>query len=96
MPYLIYNDNDTEAEVNIAVSISDADAVEYHSEHFFGMLEDKTFTDEDMQAADHYLLTNGHDLQGRRVNKPVICRRPPSDPAASPLALCLWLCACHY
>ena len=57
MPYFIYNDNDTEVEVNIVVSSSDADKVEYDSEHFKGTLVDKTFTDEDMQEADHYVLT---------------------------------------
>jgi hypothetical protein len=62
MPYLIYNDNDTEIEVSIVVSSSDADNVDYDSEHFKGTLVDKTFTDEDMQAADHYVLSNGHDF----------------------------------
>ena len=62
MPYFIYNDNDTEVEVSIVVSSSDPDNVEYDSEHFKGTLVDKTFTDEDMQAADHYVLSNGHDF----------------------------------
>ena len=57
MPYFIYNDNDTEVEVNIVVSSEDASNVEYDSEHFKGTLVDKTFTDEDMQEADHYVLT---------------------------------------
>ena len=61
MPYFIYNDNDTEVEVSIVVSSEDADNVEYDSEHFKGTLVDKTFTDEDMQAADHYVLT-GHNF----------------------------------
>jgi hypothetical protein len=59
MPYFIYNDNDTEVEVSIVVSSEDADNVEYDSEHFKGTLVDKTFTDEDMQAADHYVLSGG-------------------------------------
>ena len=59
MPYFIYNDNDTEVEVSIIVSSSDADNVEYDSEHFKGTLVDKTFTDEDMQEADHYVLSGG-------------------------------------
>ena len=59
MPYFIYNDNDTEVEVSIIVSSSDADNVKYDSKHFKGTLVDKTFTDEDMQEADHYVLTNG-------------------------------------
>ena len=57
MPYFIYNDNDTEVEVNIVVSSEDANNVQYDSEHFKGTLVDKTFTDEDMQEADHYVLT---------------------------------------
>ena len=59
MPYFIYNDNDTEVEVSIIVSSEDADDVDYDSEHFKGTLVDKTFTDEDMQAADHYVLSGG-------------------------------------
>lgn len=62
MPYFIYNDNDTEVEVSIIVSSSDPDNVEYDNEHFKGTLVDKTFTDEDMQAADHYVLTNGSNF----------------------------------
>ncbi len=59
MPYFIYNDNDTEVEVSIIVSSSDPDNVEYDSEHFKGTLVDKTFTDEDMQEVDHYVLSGG-------------------------------------
>jgi len=62
MPYFIYNDNDTEVEVSIIMSSEDADNVEYDSEHFKGTLVDKTFTAEDMQAADHYVLTNGSNF----------------------------------
>ena len=57
MPYFIYNDNDEEVTVSIVVSSEEADAVQYDSEHFKGTLVDKTFTDEDMQAADHYVLS---------------------------------------
>ena len=57
MPYLIYNDKDTEVTVNIVISSDAADAVTYDSEHFKGTLVDKTFTDADMQFADHYVLT---------------------------------------
>ena len=59
MPYFIYNDNDTEVEVSIIVSSEDADNVDYDSDHFKGTLVDKTFTDEDMQKADHYVLSGG-------------------------------------
>ena len=59
MPYFIYNDNDTEVEVSIIVSSSDPDNVDYDSEHFKGTLVDKTFTDEDMEEADHYVLSGG-------------------------------------
>ena len=59
MPYFIYNDNDTEVEVSIIVSSEDADNVDYDSEHFKGTLVDKTFTDEDMEEADHYVLSGG-------------------------------------
>ena len=59
MPYFIYNDNDTEVEVSIVVSTEEADAVEYDSDHFKGTLVDKTFTDEDMEECDHYVLNGG-------------------------------------
>ena len=59
MPYFIYNDNDTEVEVSIVVSSEDADNVDYDSDHFKGTLVDKTFTDQDMQQADHYVLSGG-------------------------------------
>ena len=59
MPYFIYNAGDTEVEVSIVVSSEDADKVDYDSEHFKGTLVDKTFTDEDMQEADHYVLSGG-------------------------------------
>ena len=59
MPYFIYNDNDTEVEVSIIVSSNDPDNVAYDSEHFKGTLVDKTFTDEDMEEADHYVLSGG-------------------------------------
>lgn len=62
MPYLIYNDNDEEKTISIVVSAGNADAVTYDSEHFKGTLEAKTFTDADMAAADHYVLSNGHDF----------------------------------
>ena len=62
MPYLIYNDNDEEKTISIVVSAEDADAVEYDSEHFKGTLTNKTFTDADMAAADHYVLSNGKDF----------------------------------
>ena len=62
MPYLIYNDNDETVSVSIVLSSNDADEVEYDSEHFKGTLIDKTFTDEDMEAADYYLLSNGHQF----------------------------------
>ena len=60
MPYFIYNDNDEEKTISIVVSAEDATAVEYDSDHFKGTLVDKTFTDEDMAAADHYVLTNNN------------------------------------
>ena len=44
------------------MSAEDADNVTYDSEHFKGTLEAKTFTAEDMAAADHYVLSNGHDF----------------------------------
>lgn len=62
MPYLIYNDNDEAVSVNIVVSSNDADEVEYDSEHFKGTLTDKTFTEEDMEEAYYYLLSNGHNF----------------------------------
>ena len=62
MPYLIYNDNDEEKTISIVVSSEEADDVEYDDVHFKGTLVDKTFTEADMQAADHYVLSNGHDF----------------------------------
>ena len=62
MPYLIYNNNDEEKTISIVVSSSDPDNVQYDSEHFKGTLEAKTFTAADMAAADHYVLSNGHDF----------------------------------
>lgn len=59
MPYFIYNDNDTEVEVSIIVSSEEADNVDYDSEHFKGTLVDKTFTNEDMEEYDHYVLSGG-------------------------------------
>ena len=59
MPYFIYNDNDTEVEVSIIVSSEEADNVDYDSDHFKGTLVDKTFTDEDMEECDHYVLSGG-------------------------------------
>ena len=59
MPYFIYNDNDTEVEVSIIVSSNEPDNVAYDSDHFKGTLVDKTFTDEDMQETDHYVLSGG-------------------------------------
>ena len=59
MPYFIYNDNDTEVEVSIIVSSEEADNVDYDSEHFKGTLQEKTFTDEDMEEYDHYVLNGG-------------------------------------
>jgi hypothetical protein len=61
MPYLIYNDNDEEKTINLIVSSSDADNVTVAAE-FKGTLVDKTFTDEDMEEADHYVLSNGHNF----------------------------------
>jgi hypothetical protein len=62
MPYLIYNDNDEEKTISIVVSAENADNVQYDSEHFKGTLTAKTFTAEDMAAADHYVLSNGKDF----------------------------------
>ena len=61
MPYLIYNDNDEEKTINLIVSSSDADNVTVAAE-FKGTLVNKTFTDEDMEEADHYVLSNGHNF----------------------------------
>ena len=59
MPYFIYNDNDTEVEVSIVVSSEEADNVDYDDVHFKGTLVDKTFTAEDMEEYDHYVLNGG-------------------------------------
>ena len=62
MPFLIYNNNDEAKTVNIILSTGDADAVTYDSNHFKGTLTAKTFSAADMQAADHYVLSNGHSF----------------------------------
>jgi hypothetical protein len=62
MPYLIYNDNDEEKTIDIVVSSEKTDKVNYDSEHFKGTLKEKTFTEEDMQAADYYLLADCNDF----------------------------------
>ncbi len=59
MPYLIYNDNDEEKTINLIVSSEDADNVTVAAE-FKGTLVDKTFTDEDMEEADHYVLSHNN------------------------------------
>jgi flagellar hook-basal body complex protein FliE len=60
MPYLIYNDNDEEKTISIVVSSNAADNVTVATE-FKGTLTAKTFTADDMQAADHYVL-NGKNF----------------------------------
>jgi hypothetical protein len=62
MPYLIYNDNDEEVVVKIVISSNDADELSYDNEHFKGTLVDKTFTNVDIQNADHYILHNGKNF----------------------------------
>ena len=61
MPYLIYNDNNEEKTISIVVSAENADNVTVAAE-FKGTLTAKTFTAADMAAADHYVLSNGHDF----------------------------------
>ncbi len=60
MPYLIYNDNNEEKTISIVVSSNAADNVTVATE-FKGTLTAKTFTADDMQAADHYVL-NGKNF----------------------------------
>ena len=62
IPYLIYNDNDEEKTISIIVSDDDADDVQYDSDHFKGTLDGKTFTEEEMKVADHYVLQNGNSF----------------------------------
>ena len=59
-PFLIYNDNDEAKTVSIVVSSNAADNVTVATE-FKGTLTAKTFTADDMQAADHYVL-NGKNF----------------------------------
>ena len=62
IPYLICNDNDEEKTISIIVSDADADDVQYDSDHFKGTLDGKTFTEEEMKVADHYVLQNGNSF----------------------------------
>jgi len=59
-PLIIYNGTDESQEVNLIMNENAAE-VSYDTEHFFGTLEPKTFTDTNMAEADHYVL-DGHNF----------------------------------
>ena len=59
-PLIIYNDTDEDQMVDLIVNENGAE-VNYDAEHFFGTLEPKTFTLDDMAEADHYVL-DGHNF----------------------------------
>ena len=54
-PLIIYNGTDEDQMVDLIVNENGAE-VNYDAEHFFGTLEPKTFTPDDMAEADHYVL----------------------------------------
>ena len=54
-PLIIYNGTDEDQMVDLIVNENGAE-VSYDAEHFFGTLEPKTFTPDDMAEADHYVL----------------------------------------
>jgi hypothetical protein len=59
-PLIIYNGTDEDQMVDLIVNENGAE-VNYDAEHFFGTLEPKTFTPDDMAEADHYVL-DGHNF----------------------------------
>jgi hypothetical protein len=60
-PMLIFNKG-TEANTFLLIPTTEqADDVDYDSDHFKGTLEAKTFSADDMKAADYYVC-NGHDF----------------------------------
>ena len=59
-PLIIYNGTDEDQMVDLIVNENGAE-VSYDAEHFFGTLEPKTFTPDDMAEADHYVL-DGHNF----------------------------------
>ena len=54
-PLIIYNGTDEDQMVDLIVNENGAE-VSYDAEHFFGTLEPKTFTPDDLAEADHYVL----------------------------------------
>ena len=54
-PLILYNGTDEDQMVDLIVNENGAE-VNYDAEHFFGTLEPKTFTPDDMAEADHYVL----------------------------------------
>ena len=59
-PLILYNGTDEDQMVDLIVNENGAE-VNYDAEHFFGTLEPKTFTPDDMAEADHYVL-DGHNF----------------------------------
>ena len=59
-PLILYNGTDEDQMVDLIVNENGAE-VNYDTEHFFGTLEPKTFTPDDMAEADHYVL-DGHNF----------------------------------
>ena len=54
-PLILYNGTDEDQMVDLIVNENGAE-VNYDAEHFFGTLEPKTFTPDDIAEADHYVL----------------------------------------
>ena len=92
-PYIIYNNNDEDVTISIVFTHDAPDDVTYDSEHFKGTLTDKAITDEDLQAADYYTLTEGLDFTKMQAAATVAANQcwielaPASDAHASSLTI---------
>ena len=92
-PYIIYNNNDEDVTISIVFTHEAPDDVTYDSEHFKGTLTDKAITDEDLQAADYYTLTEGLDFTKMQAAATVAANQcwielaPASDAHASSLTI---------
>lgn len=92
IPFLIYNDSDGEQVVSLVATEDAADDVTYDVEHFKGTLTGKTFTDNDMAAADHYVLNGQNfiwvkDAGTLTANRCWLEMVPPTEAHARTLAI---------
>ena len=61
VPFIVYNESGSTDPSFLLIPVDAAAAVEYADENFFGTETEKTFTDEDMADADHYIF-NGKEF----------------------------------